>query len=179
MQAAAAAGRRAEDDLMPLVYDELRRIAAQQLADEPAGHTLQPTALIHEAYLRLTGGSPVEWKSRGHFFSAAAQAMRRILVDRAREKKTAKRSPSGVRVPLADDCAVRGAAPAEELLAIDEALSRLEELDDRKAKVVGLKYFAALSNQEVADALGVSLSTVKDDWRFARAWLHREMTRHG
>ena len=179
LQSAESEGRRPEDDVLPLVYDELRRIAGRQLAQETARQTLQPTALVHEAYLRLVGSEANRWESRGHFFAAAAEAMRRILIDRARARLTEKRTPSGHRVALSIASISEEEIPADELLAMDEVLNRLEARDARKAKVVKLKFFAGLTNQKIAEVLGLSYETIKDDWSFARAWLHREMNRDG
>lgn len=167
-------------ELLPLVYDELRRLARAKMSQERAGQTLQPTALVHEAYLRLLGpgGEQLRWDNRGHFFGAAALAMRRILVERARAKGRIKRggedgSP-GKRVELTDD-ALHTEPNTAELLALDDVLAKLERFDKRKADVVMLRYFAGLSIEETAAALGVSPATVKNDWTFARAWLHREL----
>ncbi len=161
-------------ELLPMVYEELRHLAASRLAKEPgggAGYTLEPTALVHEAYLRLVGSADVQWNGRGHFFGAAALAMRRILVDRARSRKgmASKRRELDV-----DTLAVE--PPADELLAIDGALSKLENIDRRKYDVVMLRYFAGLSIEDTAAALDVSPATVKNDWMFARAWLKREVS---
>jgi RNA polymerase sigma-70 factor, ECF subfamily len=166
----------ATGELFPLVYDELRRLAATHLARERSDHTLQPTALVHEAYVRLVGPGDVTWQNRAHFFGAAARAIRRILTDHARGKKRRKRGGEQARVPLdAVDVAMR--EPTEDLVDLDEALDRLAQLDPVKAKVVELRYFAGLSIQETAQALGVSVPTVSRHWEFARVWLHRELTR--
>lgn len=166
------------DQLFSLVYDELRRMAGGQMSKETPAQTLQPTALVHEAYERLLRNEPLRWQSRGHFFHAAATAMRRILIDRARAKDTAKRSPNGLRVPLDEATSALDEMPVDDILALDDVLTRLEQRDARKASVVNLKFFAGLTNEDTAKALGVSLTTVKDDWQFARAWLHRELNRH-
>jgi RNA polymerase sigma factor (TIGR02999 family) len=157
--------------LLPLVYDELRRLAAQKLAHEKSGQTLQPTALVHEAYLRLVGeGEEPRWDSRGHFFAAAAEAMRRILVDSARRKAATKRGGDCQRVGLADqDVPVR--PPPDEILALDEALTRLKAEDAEAAQVVHLHFFAGLSIEQAAEALGMSRATAYRHWTYARAWL--------
>ena len=163
----------AAEQLLPLVYDELRKLAAQRLAQERQGQTLQATALVHEAYLRLVGAeSPQSWDNRGHFFAAAAEAMRRILVENARSKKAAKRGGGWVRHDLAE---VTFAAPelGEELLALDEALARLAAKDPIKARLVNLRHFAGLTIEEAAQALGISVTTANRYWAYARAWLHQ------
>jgi RNA polymerase sigma factor (TIGR02999 family) len=175
---------RAADDLIQLVYAELRQLARARLAREPgggAGMTLQATALVHEAYLRVIGGSadasPQSWDGRGHFFGAAALAMRRILVERARHQNRLKHGGGRDRIDLTD-AAMQLESPATEgtdLIALDEALTRLEAQHPRKAKVVSFRYFAGLSIEETAAALDLSPATVKNDWAFARAWLHREL----
>ncbi|MCP9874702.1 ECF-type sigma factor [Synechococcus sp. Cruz CV-v-12] len=181
---AAKGDSNAAADLLPLIYEELRKLAASNMNKEDgrgAGHTLQPTALVHEAYMRLLGpegDGASGWNSRGHFFGAAAIAMRRILIERARGRGRVKRGGDRTRVDLNDD-AVAGAPDSDtrsdELLALDEALTRLEALDGRKARVVMLRYFAGLSIEQTAAALEVSIATVKTDWAFARAWLSREI----
>ena len=166
--------------LLPLVYDEMRRLAGSYLRNEGAGHTLQPTALAHEAYLRLLDQRQVSWQNRAHFMGLAAQAMRRILVDHARRRDAQKRGGGAVRVTLEDADAAGEAlsnalpldVPAEEL---DEALDKLAALDERQARVVELRFFTGLSIEETGEALGVSPATVKRDWTLARAWLHREL----
>ena len=208
---------RAAEQLLPLVYDELRKLAAAKLAHEKPGQTLQATALVHEAYLRLVGPggksegergregegetdqpfplspsptpplshpspspqSPVPspaFHSRGHFFAAAAEAMRRILVENARAKQRLKRGGDGQRVPLAEE-AIAAPEPDERLIALDEALARLEEKDPRKAELVKLRYFAGLTIEQAAEALGIGTSTADRDWSYARAWLFREMSK--
>lgn len=170
----------AADQLLPLVYDELRRLAQREIAKERPGQTLQATALVHEAYLRLVGSANLRWESRAHFFSAAARAMRRILVDRARRRQTAKHGGGKRQTGLhrlevtCDDATFRG---AEQLVALDETLTKLERVDSRKAQLVMLRYFAGLTIQETAQALSVSPATVKTDWHFARAWIFGEMNR--
>jgi len=168
----------AADDLLPILYDELRAIARAQLAREKPGATLQATALVHEAWLRLVGEEDPGWSGRAHFFGAAARAMRRILVERARERSREKRGGALERVSF-DSGLTFGPEPAEDLVAIDEALEKLKLRDPRKAEVVLLRYFAGLDNEEIARALGVSLTTVKSDWLYARAWLHREIADQG
>jgi RNA polymerase sigma factor (TIGR02999 family) len=160
------------DELLPEVYEELRRLAQARIAREPAGLTLQPTALVHEAYLRIADGrSSRKWDHRGHFFAAAAIAMRRILVERARHYRRVKHGGQEQRVELDQDAPAPG-DELEDVLAIDQALSRLERIDAGKAKVVMLRYFAGLTIEETAVALDVSPATVKNEWAFARAWLH-------
>ena len=161
--------------LLPLVYNELRRLAADRLAREPPGHTLQPTALVHEAYLRLVGEADApRWNSRGHFFGAAAEAMRRILVESARRKQRVRHGGELQRVDL-DEHDVPVAAPPEEILALDEALARLAVEDAEAARIVDLHFFAGLSIDETADALGVSRATAYRHWAYARAWLRCEL----
>jgi RNA polymerase sigma factor (TIGR02999 family) len=168
---------RAADRLLPLVYDELRRLAAHRLAQEKPGQTLQATALVHETYLRLVGeAAEVErWNGRAHFFGAAAQAMRRILVERARHKNAVRRGGGRRRLDLvlAEPSAPE---PPDDLLALDEALDRLAAKDGRKAELVKLRYFAGLTMEQAADIMGVSVATAHRDWRYARAWLHRAVT---
>jgi RNA polymerase sigma factor (TIGR02999 family) len=165
----------ASDQLLPLVYDELRRLAAQKMAQEAPGQTLQATALVHEAYLRLVDTEEARhWNSRGHFFAAAAEAMRRILVERARHKQSLKAGGEFRRQALADiEPAV--AEPNLDLLALNEALEKLEAHDKRKAELVKLRFFAGLTIEEAAQALGVAPSTADKDWAYARCWLRLEM----
>jgi RNA polymerase sigma factor (TIGR02999 family) len=169
---------RAAEQLLPLVYDELRKLAAQRLTQERPGQTLQATALVHEAYLRLVGSNAERrWDSRGHFFAAAAEAMRRILIDRARQQHSAKRGGRRARLPCNFD---ELAAPefSDDAIALDEALTRLAEEEPRKAKLVELRFFAGLSLDEAAATLGISPATADRDWAFARAWLFREISQH-
>jgi RNA polymerase sigma factor (TIGR02999 family) len=165
----------AAEQLLPLVYDELRKLAAQKLALEKPGQTLEATALVHEAYLRLVDVARAqEWNSRGHFFAAAAEAMRRILVDQARKKKSRKRGGGLDRVPLGElDIAIP--QPSEDLLAVNDALKKLECIDKGAADLVKLRYYAGLTIPQAADALGISSSTADRQWAYARAWLHAEL----
>jgi RNA polymerase sigma factor (TIGR02999 family) len=165
----------ATEQLLPLVYDELRRLAAQRLANEKPGQTLEATALVHDVYLRLVDVEKAQqWESRGHFFAAAAEAMRRILVDQARKKRTQRRGGSAKRITL-DPTQLPMVSRDRELLALDDALHRLEELDATKAELVKLRYFAGLSIPQAAQALGISVTTANRYWAYARAWLHEEL----
>jgi RNA polymerase sigma-70 factor, ECF subfamily len=167
----------AVERLMPLVYAELRRIAERQFRRERAGHTLQPTAVVHEAYFRLIDQTRVTWKNRGHFFAIAAQAMRRILIDHARAREADKRGGNETVVSL--DVGIASPEPVDDvdLLALDEALVRLKTLDDAQAKIVELRFFGGLSIEETAEAMETSPSSVKREFRSARAWLFRELGR--
>lgn len=166
----------ARDELVPIIYDELRRLAGHYLRRERQGHTLQPTALVHEAYLRLINTKNTPWQNRAHFFGAAAQAMRRILVDNARQHGAAKRGGPEHRVTLDD-----GVAFAKErdvnLLALDDALKRLEEIDPQKSHLIELRFFSGLSIDETAEVMGISEATVTRQWRTTKAWLHRELNK--
>ena len=164
------------DKLMPLVYEELRRQASRYLRRERSNHTLQTTALIHEAYLKLVDQKEVEWQSRSHFFAIAAQAMRRILVDYARERHREKRGGAAENLPLEEALMISSQEKSVDLVALDEALNRLAEFDERQARVVELRYFSGLSIEETADILGVSNVTVRRDWNMAKAWLHQQIT---
>jgi RNA polymerase sigma factor (TIGR02999 family) len=176
LQEWSAGDQRALEELTPLVYEELRQRAARYLRRERPGHTLQTTALIHEAYLRLVDAKDVQWQGRAHFFAIAANLMRRILVDHARRRNADKRGGSFIRVPLDEAVAVAVAKEVDvDLLAIDEALDRLAAIDPQQARVIELRFFSGLSVEETAEALGVSLKTVKRDWSMARAWLRREI----
>jgi RNA polymerase sigma factor (TIGR02999 family) len=176
LDAAAAGDRQAAADLLPAVYAELRSLAAAQLAREKAGQTLQATALVHEAYLRLVGGGqPDAWNGRGHFFAAAAEAMRRILIDQARHRRSQKAGGELHRNQLPPDLAA--AVPDGDLLALDDALALLEQHDSQAAKLVKLRYFAGLSHQDAAAALGLSRRTADRMWALARAWLFRQVSK--
>jgi RNA polymerase sigma factor (TIGR02999 family) len=167
--------REALDQLLPVVYTELHKQAARYLRKERVGHTLQPTALVHEAYLRLIGQTEVDWQNRAHFFGIAAQLMRRILVDHARDRHAEKRGgPGAVRVTL-DELVVATEGSGVDLLALDEALTRLSAMDGRQARVVELRFFSGLNVEETAEVMDISPSTVKLDWRMAKAWLRQEM----
>ncbi|HUR55182.1 MAG TPA: ECF-type sigma factor [Gemmataceae bacterium] len=171
LDAAAGGDPKAAAALLPLVYDELRRLAAARMAAEAPGLTLQATALVHEAYLRLVGGEPGrDWNGRAHFFGAAAEAMRRILVDQARRRHADKRGGRSRRVPLGD-ADVGFTSPAEELLNIDDALTRLAAEDPRAARLVQLRYFAGLSVEDAAEVVGVARATAYEHWAYARARL--------
>ena len=164
----------AANELLPLVYDELRKLAAQKMARETAGQTLQATALVHEAWLRLGGDDQPEWQNRAHFFSAAAEAMRRILIDNARRKKYVRHGGGAERVNL-DSLELAASMDDEQLLALHEALDQLAAHDAQKAELVKLRFFAGLTNEQTAKLLGVSEPTVKRHWAYARAWLYRAM----
>ena len=163
------------DKLTPLVYDELRRIAHRYVRRERDGHTLQTTALVNEAYLRLAGQQKIEWQSRAHFFAVTAQVMRHLLIDHARRRHYTKRGGDLQQIPL-DDAAMMSQHRAAELVALDEALNELAQLDPRKSRVVELRYFGGLSLEETAEVLEVSLMTVRRDWRAAKAWLYKAVT---
>lgn len=174
LESGSERARRAADELLPQLYDELREMARRKMEREPRGQTLQATALVHEAYVRLVGERDPGWGGRAHFLGAAAEAMHRILVERARAKGRLKRGGGRARVDLTDVATLDG-APDADILALDEALSRLEARDPRKAKVVVLRYYGGLAIEEIAHALSVSPATVKTDWNFALAWLQREL----
>ncbi|MBS1786472.1 MAG: sigma-70 family RNA polymerase sigma factor [Acidobacteria bacterium] len=163
------------NQLMPLVYDELRDLAKRYMRRENSSHTLQTNALVNEAYLRLVNQQTVEWQNRAHFFAIAAQVMRHLLVDHARAKQYAKRGGGAVQVTLDEGLAVSDESSVE-LLALHQALERLEKIDDRKSKIVELRYFGGLSIEEVAEVLGISEITVKREWAKAKAWLYRELS---
>jgi RNA polymerase sigma factor (TIGR02999 family) len=166
----------AEERVFAIVYSELRRRAAAYLRRERPDHTLEPTALVHEAYLRLCHGREVGWQSRAHFFAVAATVMRRILVDHARERRTQRRG-QGLRTVALDEAAAGATGPDVDLVTLDEALGRLAELDLRQSRIVELRYFGGLTVEETARLLQVSAPTVKREWATARAWLHREIAR--
>ena len=180
LDAVAGGDTVAAERLLPLAYEELRRIAAHKMATERKGHTLQPTALVHEAYLHLVGpdGKGRDWKSRGHFFAAAAEAMRRVLIDSARRKASLKRGGDQFRITW-DEGVIDGATPSEEILMVNEALEKLEKENPDYAGIVKLDYCAGLKIAEAAAALGVSESTIKRKWRAAKAWLFLEISRSG
>jgi RNA polymerase sigma factor (TIGR02999 family) len=174
LRAWSAGDTKAGDDLLPLLYRELRRRAAAYMRRERPGHVLQPTALVHEAYLRLVDSHNVEWQDRAHFFAVASQIMRHILVDHARAAKVAKRSGAWARVSLVEDLA-KASPPNVDVLALDLALTRLAEFDSRKSRVAELRYFSGLSLAEVAHFLNISVATVEREWQAARAWLYLAM----
>jgi len=167
---------KAAQDLLPLVYEELRKLAAHKMANEAPGQTLQPTALVHEAWLRLVGTENPQFEGRGHFFAAAAEAMRRILIDRARQKLSLKRGAGAARVNL-EDLEVASAADDDTLLAVDEALTKLAGEDPDSAEFIKLRFFAGMTNDEAAQAFGIPERTARRHWSFARAWLFREIQR--
>jgi RNA polymerase sigma factor (TIGR02999 family) len=175
LQAAQAGDRQAAAELLPLVYDELRKLAAHKLAHQTPGQTLQPTALVHEAYLRVAGDSQVSWEGRQHFFFAAARAMRDILVEQARRKAGPKRGGGLRRQELDDACAVLE-PPSDDVLAIHEALEELEARDPLKARIVLLRYFTGLTMDETADVLGLAERTLDRHWRYLRAWLMKKLS---
>ena len=172
LQAVERGEKQASEDLMPLVYEELRRLAAGRMAQEAAGQTLQPTALVHEAWLQVVGAGNRSWQNRAHFFGAAADAMRRILIDKARRKSRLKHGAGQARLNI-EDLDLADTTPDENVLLIDEALSRLEQEDPEQARIVVLKFFGGLTNQEVAENLGVGERTVDRQWACAKARLFR------
>jgi RNA polymerase sigma factor (TIGR02999 family) len=186
LRAAASGNRQAGERLLPMVYGELRALARARMRCERKDHTLQATELVHEAYLRLAGGTPVEWEGRGHVFAAAAEAMRRILIEHARARSRVKRGGDEQGRPakklpltLAGIADLAADADPEEILALDDAMERLEARDARMGQVVRLRFYAGLSIEETAAALGVAPRTAKRDWTFARAWLYRELAGEG
>lgn len=166
----------AADELLPLVYDQLRREAQRRMAGERSDHTLQATALVHEAYLRLLGSEKIPWQNRAHFFAAAAEAMRRILIDHARHKKAARHGGGRGRVDL-DDADLASEAPSTDIIALDEALTKLATEDGIKADLVKLRYFAGLTAEQAGEMLGISRATADRYWAYARAWLYHEITK--
>ncbi len=175
LKAAQAGNRESLDEFLPLVYDELKKLAARKLAAERPDHTLQATALVHEAYLRLVDQHSVDWKNRAHFFAIASEMMRRILVNHA-ESRSAKKRGDGKTLISLDDVDYLAADSEVDLIFLDTALKELAEFDGTQAKIVELKFFGGLTNEEAAEVLGVSDSTVKREWRMARAWLTTKLT---
>lgn len=169
---------KATDELLPAVYEELRLLAARKLSKELPGQTLQATALVHEAYLRLLGDRGQAWQGRGHFFAAAAEAMRRILIENARRKKRLKRGGDQQRIGF-EEAELTICDPCEDLLALDEALEKLARIDPVKAELVKLRFFAGLTNEQAAAVLGISHNTADRYWAYARSWLHLEITQGG
>jgi RNA polymerase sigma factor (TIGR02999 family) len=176
LQAVQQGDPKAAEELLPLVYEELRKLAAAKMAHEAAGHTLQPTALVHEAWLRLVGNQNQEWAGRAHFFGAAAEAMRRILIDKARRRRALRHGGGQQRVDF-EELDLACAIPDDQLLAVDEALDKLASAHPRQAELVKLRYFVGMTMQEAAQVLGISADTAKDDSAHARAWLFREITK--
>lgn len=174
LERAQAGDSQAAAELLPLVYDELRRLAAHRLAGEAPGQTLQPTALVHEAWLKLSGAENRNWNGREHFFAAAAEAMRRILVDRARRRLAAKRGAGEAHLDT-DDLDIPAPAPDDQLLAVNEALTKFANLDAHKAELVKLRYFVGMTFEEAAQALNIAVPTAKQWWSYARAWLRVEL----
>jgi len=164
----------AAEQLLPLVYGELRKLASHRLASEPNQHTLQPTALVHEAWLKISGDENREWNGRQHFFATAAEAMRRILVDRARRRLAAKRGAGEMHL-VADELEIPAPAPDDQLLAVNDALEKFAQLDARKAELVKLRYFVGMTFEEAAAALGIAVPTAKEWWAYSRAWLRVEV----
>jgi RNA polymerase sigma factor (TIGR02999 family) len=165
----------AANELAPLVYAELRRMAGAYMQRERSGHTLQATALVHEAYMRLVGGEPAEWQNRAHFFAIAAHTMRQVLLDYARRRHADKRGGAGIRKVDMDADLLVASDALEDVIAVDEALEKLAAIDPRQSRLVELRFFAGLSVEEAAEVLGVSAVTVKREWRLAKAWLRREL----
>jgi RNA polymerase sigma factor (TIGR02999 family) len=177
LQAVERGDRQASEELLPLVYDELRRLAAARMAREAAGQTLQPTALVHEAWVRLVQCGSQSWENRGHFFGAASEAMRRILIERARRKARFRHGGGQERVNI-EDLDVAEVMPEEKLLLVDEAVQRLKAEDPETAQVVVLKFFGGLTNEEIAQATGTSDRTVRRQWIYAKAWLFNDISKH-
>jgi RNA polymerase sigma factor (TIGR02999 family) len=176
LQSAQQGDPAAADQLLNLVYDDLRRLAAYKMANEAAGQTLQPTALVHEAWLRLAGGEKREWDGRAHFFAAAAEAMRRILIERARRKRAARHG-GGQASANVDDLELAAPVPDDELLAVSEALDKFTARDKQKAELIKLRYFVGLTLEEAAEVLGVAIPTASRWWSYSRAWLCQEIER--
>ena len=174
LQAVQQGDPKAAEELLPLVYEELRKLAAAKMAREAAGHTLQPTALVHEAWLRLVGNQDKEWEGRAHFFAAAAEAMRRILIDKARRRRAVRHGGEQQRVDI-EEVDLACPIPDDQLLAVDEALDKLASEHPRQAELVKLRYFVGMTVQQAAQVLGISADTAKSDAVYARAWLFREM----
>ena len=176
LDSVACGDARAAEDLLPIVYSELRRLAAHKMAGESAGHTLQATALVHEAWMRLVGSDQKQWQNRSHFFAAAAEAMRRILVDHARRKQSLKRGGGAGHDEL-DESAIVLTAPPDELLAVNDALDQLAKEDASAAELVKLRYFIGMTMEEAATAMGLAKRTAENLWTYARVWLHREINK--
>jgi RNA polymerase sigma factor (TIGR02999 family) len=177
LQAASRGERHASDELLPLVYDELRRLAASRMARDAPGQTLQPTALVHEAWVRLAGDGAQTWENRAHFFGAASEAMRRILIERARRRARLKHGGGQDRINL-EDLEIAGTLPDDKILLMDEALERLKAEDPETARVVVLKFFGGLKNEEIVKILGTSDRTVRRQWNYAKAWLYNCVTKN-
>jgi RNA polymerase sigma factor (TIGR02999 family) len=175
LQAAQAGDPQAAAELLPLLYDELRKLARARMSKTPPGQTLQPTALVHEAYLRLVGKSDPKWQGRGHFFAAAAQSMRDILVEQARRKASLKRGGDRKRLDVEEVTPVIQ-PPTDDVLALNEAVRRLEADDPRKGQIVNLRFFAGLTNEETAAALDVSVGTIKREWQYIKRWLYTQLS---
>jgi RNA polymerase sigma factor (TIGR02999 family) len=174
LQAVARGENHASDELLPLVYDELRQLAAARMTQESANHTLQATALVHEAWLRIAGRNEQTWQNRAHFFGAAAEAMRRILVEAARRKSRIKRGGGQIRIDI-DELELAQTTPDDKILLMDEALEQLQMKDPEKARIVVLKFFGGLTNQEVAENVGVTERTVERQWAYAKTWLFQNI----
>jgi RNA polymerase sigma factor (TIGR02999 family) len=178
LSAIGRGGAETTEDLLPVVYHELRRMAAHKMSTEPTGHTLQPTALVHEAWLKLVDAPNQSWQNRAHFFGAAAEAMRRILIDRARRRQSLRRG-AGARHEELDEMEIAGPAPDEQLLALNEALDRFAALEPQQAELVKLRYFVGLKIGEAARVLGISEATAKRWWSYAKAWLFDDLNPSG
>ena len=174
LQAIDRGQAQASEELLPLLYGELKRLAAARMAQEAAGHTLQPTALVHEAWLRLVGNNRQAWQNRAHFFGAAAEAMRRILIERARRKSRLKRGSNPAVLDISE-LELAAAMPDDKVLLVDEALDRLKAEEPEKARVVMLKFFGGLTDREIAEVMGVNERTVRRQWVFAKAWLFQQI----